>query len=262
MVKNRTVTPKQTVTVVGNKALASVPGTTIIPPYNGAAAPASAAPAVAAQPAAVVAARPSPKILRPSGFSTVVIPASPNANFLTTSIVQMAGNRFTILQSNLPVKIQPLPGGRNETYYQGMGNQFQEPFNGLIVTNPSLTSQLVMRIYVGFDDIFNYTAPLLPAAPFDNFTAIAVTNTPQPLSATDQWFRKGIVFGYSAAPNGAAPSNNNNLAYIGKTAANQPEQLAQGLYLPYEAPAGEMFNLANIYVLGTAGDGVFFQGSL
>src|ERR1700677_881822 len=48
---------------------------------------------------------------KPAGVSTILLGPS-GVNYL-----QETGKRFTILSSNLPVKIKPLPAGRDETYY-------------------------------------------------------------------------------------------------------------------------------------------------
>lgn len=198
---------------------------------------------------------------KPSGFVTVILKPSTNSQFPNTDTVSMEGDRFVVFTTNLPVKIQPQPAGRPEIYYQGNAGRFSDPFDKLIITNTSATAVLTCMLWIGYEDLANYVAPLVPATPFDVFTPIAATGVVQPMSATDQYFVSGYFYGYKAAPAGGNPNQNLNTAWIGKTAANQPDQLAAGLIVPYEAPRGQWFNLKNIYVVGTAGDGVFFNGS-
>ena len=201
---------------------------------------------------------------RPSGVLQVRMPAG------AVRRLDEAGDGFCILQTNLPVKIQPQPAGRAETYYAGATPKFSDPFDSLLVTNPSTTAALVLVIWVGFEDLRNFTWLQSPAIVQDAApTVLAATGTIQPVSAADLYFRKLWLYGISNFNASGSPVANLGTIWLGKTATRLPDyvqpSVVNGLTVPgallYEVPDGQLLNLANIYFSGTAGDGVYFVGT-
>lgn len=191
---------------------------------------------------------------RPSGVATILLGP------LGVTQLQETGDRFVILSSNLPVKIKPEPAGREETYYAGTTGVLKETFNFLSIKNPSTTASLVLMIWVGFEHLVNNSPPAQPVTPMELLTVIAVTNTIQPVSTVDLYFRVGWFYAY-ASFTGGVPANNLANIQLGRSKTFQPDQLAPGQWFSYALPDRQLFNLANIFVQGTAGDGVFFTGT-
>lgn len=210
--------------------------------------------------------RPSP-LIRPSGFLNVRIPKSTTINGVVWApqvTYAFAGDRFTILSTNLPINIQPQPAGRPETYYQGMSGNFDNDFTFLQIRNLSTTTDLVAKLWVGFEDLQNFTTPILPVQALDLApTIIAQTGVIQPVSVVDLWVRKCFFYainGFNADGSGIVNPSGGPIN-LGKISNRLPDQLAPGQSFPYEVPVGQMFNLAQIYVSGTAGDGVYPVGT-
>jgi len=236
-------TPVPAVPVVGSVVLA--PATALIP------APAAPIP-VSTRANSTTGFQPKRRG-RPSGVATVLLPAGQSRT------LDEEGDRFTILSTNLPVLIQP-NGGREEKYYTGLTGRFSDPFTFLRIKNPSTSSALTLVIWVGFEDLANYQAALLPTQPVDNLSMLSASNTTQPASAVDLYFRKGWLYAYMAI-SGSSISNNAANINIGKLSTRLPDVLTPGSVLLYEAPDGQLFNLAKIYFSGTTGDGLYFVGS-
>jgi hypothetical protein len=170
------------------------------------------------------------------------------------------GDRVTVLSANLPFTLQPEPGGgKFNLCYTGTKQRWNAAFDSLSIGNPSKTAALTLLIWVGFVDLDN-TVVEVPATPIQVLTTIASTGVPQPISITDAWFRKGWAYGYASFSN-ALPNNNQGTIYIGKSKTYQPDAIALGAVVGYDFPPGQLFNLANMYVQGTAGDAVFFDAT-
>jgi hypothetical protein len=94
----------------------------------------------------------------------------------------------------------------------------------------------------------------LRVAPGQLIKTVSATATPEAISATDLWVTKAIVIGKKAA----RTANTGNV-HVGPTSANdtQGRTIATGAELTFEGRAGEVFNLASLYVdVETNGDGV------
>jgi hypothetical protein len=213
-------------------------------------------PVMPPQPIGVVRAAKKFGTQRPSGIEQVIV--QPGQQFP----VQAAGDLFTVISSTGPYKVKVLPAGREVLLYAGMTLR-TEPFQQLQVTNPSSTAVLTMLVWVGFDKVSDYQVPQIPVTPVEGLTIIAATGVVQSISLTDVFFRAAFLYGYSAMPAGAAPTPNGQLAFVGRSKAFQPDELAQGLAVPYgPLPPGGILNMANMFISGTAGDGVFWTCTL
>jgi hypothetical protein len=185
--------------------------------------------------------------------STVLIPAG------SKTILQEAGDRFTIISTSGPVKIKPEPAGDGVIYYGGASPKFSAPFQFLTIVNQSSTATLTMLIWVGFENLPNQFPLQIPVTPIEILGSIKTTGTAQALSTTDLYFRLGFVYGYSGfAGTPTVPTNNQNNAYVGRSQKYQPDLLAPGLAVPFSVPDGELLNAANCYINGVANDGWFF----
>lgn len=171
-----------------------------------------------------------------------------------------SGNQFMVISLNIQAKIQPQPAGRAETYYAGDTFRGPDPFDFLTVNNPSSTASLTLVIWVGFDARANYSPIMVPTGPIQVLKVLTAANTPTAVSAVDQYFRKGWLYAYNAFANGL-PTNNGANIQVGKSKTYQPDQLAPGAVIPYEFPAGQVFNLANVFFQGAVGDGLYFDGT-
>jgi hypothetical protein len=173
------------------------------------------------------------------------------------------GNSIYVISSNGPIHIKqengvflPMLAGQSLKLSGGAH------FKTVSVKNPSTTATLTATIVVGYDDFKNPAQPSQLVTPSEGLTLIASTNVAQPLSTTDIYFTQGFFYGYSALVNGTPTNNNANVA-IGKSAKYQPDLIGPGqVDFPISANPGRMFNLANIYIIGTQNDGIFWTITL
>jgi hypothetical protein len=90
----------------------------------------------------------------------------------------------------------------------------------------------------------------------------ALVVSPNPVRYAKLW-----LYPASAAPGGPLTANAQTI-FAGRSAANQPDSMqktdlpsatSDGSPMLYETPLGECYDLRDVYLYGTAGDGVFIQ---
>jgi len=128
-------------------------------------------------------------------------------------------------------------------------------FSQLEFQNP-LQIPITIWVWFGWDKLNAFVAPLFPVTPLES--GAVMTGAPLFLSATPIYFRRGYFWGYSFAGAAAFPVNNAANACIGK-AGNLTDIVQPGQWVLYDAPPGQLYNLANVIALGNAGDALFFS---
>jgi len=176
-----------------------------------------------------------------------------------TDRVVVAGTTFRIIFSTGPVEVQPRPNFNRTMMFMGEGQTVADPgFDKLELINPSATANLTVTIWVGHNWIEDHSPALYPVTATEGLTVIASAAI-QPLSTTDLYFRQGFLWGYKSFTNGLPTNNAGNVA-IGMSAAFQPTLIFPGGgYTLYQAPQGQLYNLANFFMQGANPDGIFWS---
>ncbi len=168
----------------------------------------------------------------------------------------VAGNLFQLLAAPGPVLIRYSETAGFSAYTPGIKIVVAKtPFKTLEFSNP-LSIGITITVAAGFDDISACIRPNFLVTPIEGF--VAMTGGLKALSAQPIYFRRGFFYGYTSAPNGVAPTNNAGNVNLGKT-RNLSDLVTPGQWIEYDAPDGQLFNLASLNALGNAGDGLFYS---
>jgi hypothetical protein len=191
-------------------------------------------------------------VVRRTHIVTLIIPA------LGTLEHPISGTSLQVLSSPCPLDIQYDVSAGPMSFAPGFGIAVpkQSPFSLLVIKNP-LSSSITIVLCVGWGKHKASIAPAYVVTPIEGWVA-CVTGVVTPLSTTPVYFRNGFFYGFQGAPVGAAPVNNAGSVNIGKT-ANLPDIVQSSQWVQYQAPPGQLYNLAKFNILGTSPDGIFYS---
>jgi len=212
---------------------------------------------------------PIPPVLgRSNRVPQITVPISPGKSLESftlmlaaseTRLIPAIGDRFFVLSATgyvliAPSNAQPVPYVAGQSLIL-RGSQFKQ----LTVTNPSSTAQLKLLLVAGFDDYQQFSPPAIPGTVTEGQATIAQTGVVQPISATDIYFVDAWFYGYSSVAVANVVLNGANINF-GKSKAFLPDIIVPGAVdWPVRPPPGKMWNLANLYMVGTQGDGLFYS---
>jgi hypothetical protein len=208
-----------------------------------------------------------------SGIVTATIPA------LTTFTMQAYGNRFQLLKAPCPVPIRYESSSGFATYPPGFGIMIdtQSAFTQLELQN-TLNVSITVTVFFGWDDQSAFITPTFPAQNVEGLALIPGGGTGLPFQLIalttitgHYYFKRGFFYGLTAVANSsgqAANVNNQANINIGRAADvrlgglatinNMPDIITPGGWVEYDAPEGQMFDLASFWVIGTSGDNIFY----